>query len=80
MDWLFYLAAVTMLAMIGSIITLEVGQRSIQLLKDVPLAKSPNLPRISVIIPARNEEKHLEEALTSVLCQDHDDFEIIALN
>jgi cellulose synthase/poly-beta-1,6-N-acetylglucosamine synthase-like glycosyltransferase len=80
MDWLFYVATVTLLAMIGSIITLEVGKRSIKFLKDVQVSRTSNFPRISVVIPARNEEKNLEEALTSVLCQDYDRIEVIAID
>jgi cellulose synthase/poly-beta-1,6-N-acetylglucosamine synthase-like glycosyltransferase len=34
------------------------------------------LPRVSIVIPARNEERNLEEALRSVLALDYDNLEI----
>jgi glycosyltransferase involved in cell wall biosynthesis len=37
-------------------------------------------PRVSIIVPARNEEEHIEPALTSLLRLDYDNYEIIAVN
>lgn len=37
-------------------------------------------PRVSIIVPARNEEAALELALRSLLALDYPDFEIIAIN
>jgi len=39
-----------------------------------------NSPFVSVIIPARNEEKYIERCLLSLLSQDYPNFEIIALD
>ncbi|RLG10818.1 hypothetical protein DRN73_06905 [Candidatus Pacearchaeota archaeon] len=39
-----------------------------------------NNPKISVIIPAYNEEKYIEQAVNSVLSQSIKDFEIIIIN
>src|SRR4051812_7667339 len=36
--------------------------------------------RISVVIPARNEERQLEEALTKMLGQDHPNLEVILID
>ncbi len=38
------------------------------------------MPRVSVIIPARNEEKKIREALQSILSLDYPDIEFIVLN
>ena len=38
------------------------------------------LPAVSVVIPARNEERNLEQALASVLALDYPDLQIIAVN
>ncbi|HKD90309.1 MAG TPA: glycosyltransferase, partial [Terriglobales bacterium] len=38
------------------------------------------LPKLSIIIPARNEGSHLEAALRSVLALDYPDFEVIAID
>ena len=36
--------------------------------------------KVSVILPARNEEKFIEKCLDSLVKQDYDDYEIIAIN
>ena len=42
-----------------------------------PAARSP---RVTIIVPARNEEEHIEQSLTQLLQLDHDDYEVIAIN
>lgn len=37
-------------------------------------------PKVSVILPARNEERYIARCLDSLLAQDYSDFEIIAIN
>jgi glycosyltransferase involved in cell wall biosynthesis len=37
-------------------------------------------PKVSIILPARNEEKHIAKCLDSLLNQDYPTFEIIAVN
>jgi len=37
-------------------------------------------PRVSIIVPARNEEEHIEESLTRLLRLDYEDYEVIAVN
>lgn len=37
-------------------------------------------PRVSIIVPARNEEEHIEQALTQLLQLDYDNYEVIAIN
>ena len=44
-----------------------------------PVSPSCN-PRVSIIVPARNEEESIEQALTQLLVLDYDNYEIIALN
>jgi chlorobactene glucosyltransferase len=39
-----------------------------------------DLPFVSVIVPARNEEDYIERCLLSLLCQDYPNFEIIAVD
>lgn len=36
--------------------------------------------RVSVVVPARNEEQHIEECLRSVLAQDHRDLEVLVVD
>ena len=37
-------------------------------------------PKVSIILPARNEEKFIEKCLNSLVEQDYDNYEIIAIN
>jgi glycosyltransferase involved in cell wall biosynthesis len=37
-------------------------------------------PRVSIIVPARNEEKDIEQALTQLLDLDYDNYEVIAVD
>jgi glycosyltransferase involved in cell wall biosynthesis len=37
-------------------------------------------PRVSIIVPARNEEETIEQALNTVLALDYDNYEVIAVN
>lgn len=75
MELLLVLALATLLAHVATAIQVQLGNRSIRALRDLPpLAGS--LPRVSIVIPARNEERNLEGALRSVLALDYDDLEI----
>ncbi len=38
------------------------------------------LPRVSVLVPARNEEDHIGDCVRSLLAQDYPDFEVVVLN
>ncbi|HKV80644.1 MAG TPA: glycosyltransferase [Candidatus Sulfotelmatobacter sp.] len=44
-----------------------------------PVLPSGN-PRVSVIVPARNEEQTIEQALGTLLALDYDNYEVIAIN
>ena len=61
--------------------TIEIffGYRSIKYL-DYLYEYTEDLAKISVIIPARNEEKNLEQALRSVLSSNYPSFEVIVVN
>src|SRR3979409_2101897 len=37
-------------------------------------------PRVSIIVPARNEEEAVEQSLGTLLALDYDNYEIIAVN
>ena len=43
-------------------------------------APPPRFPRVSVLIPARNEESNIERCVTSLLAQDYPDFELLVLD
>jgi glycosyltransferase involved in cell wall biosynthesis len=44
-----------------------------------PILPSGN-PRVSIIVPARNEEETIEQALKTLLALDYDNYEVIAVN
>jgi cellulose synthase/poly-beta-1,6-N-acetylglucosamine synthase-like glycosyltransferase len=44
-----------------------------------PVAPMGN-PRVSIIVPARNEEETIEQALNTLLALDYDNYEVIAVN
>jgi cellulose synthase/poly-beta-1,6-N-acetylglucosamine synthase-like glycosyltransferase len=73
--FLLALALATFLLHVATAVQIQRGNRSIRFLKDLPPLTGP-LPRVSILIPARNEERNLEEALRSVLALDYDDLEI----
>ena len=56
------------------------GNRSTIYLQDAPGHLRGRLPRVSIVIPARNEERKIREALLSVLSQDYANLEFIVLN
>ena len=77
---LFYVALVTILFF--ALLSLEIfrGHKSLRFLKDFPpLENSSSIP-VSVIIPARNEEKNIEKALKSILNQDYKNQENIIVD
>jgi cellulose synthase/poly-beta-1,6-N-acetylglucosamine synthase-like glycosyltransferase len=68
-NFLFYLAIATLLFWTAFGIDLAFGNRSTRFLKDLPLPTEAPSHRVSIIIPARNEERNIEEALQSNLGQ-----------
>lgn len=78
--FLFALAIITLLFFVSFGLELALGNRTIKFLKTVPRLVSINPPRVSVIIPARNEEREIEVALQSVLTQNYDNLEVLAVN
>ena len=43
-------------------------------------APPAHLPRVSVLVPARNEEANIERCVASLLAQDYPDFEVLVLD
>jgi glycosyltransferase involved in cell wall biosynthesis len=78
---LLLLAVCTLLFMISFGIDLALGNRATEYLKAVPpWQESSDGPVLSIIIPGRNEEKHIEESLQSVLNQDYRNTEILVID
>jgi cellulose synthase/poly-beta-1,6-N-acetylglucosamine synthase-like glycosyltransferase len=79
-DPLFLLALATVLLILATFAELLRGNRLLRSLRDVPPWTGAPAPVISVVIPARNEERHVEEALQSVLAQDWEPLEIVVVD
>ncbi len=77
---LFYLALANaaICAIVG--IPLFFGMLKIRKLADVAWPDDRPLPRASVIVAARNEERNIEEGLRSLLNLDYDDLQIIVVD
>jgi glycosyltransferase involved in cell wall biosynthesis len=73
--FLLVLAALTLLVHLATAVEIWRGTRSIRRLAELPPLSGP-LPRVSIVIPARNEERNVEEALRSVLALDYGNLEI----
>jgi Glycosyl transferase family 2 len=74
-NFLLVLAAATLLIHLVTAFEIWRGNRSIRRLAELPPLSGP-LPRVSIVIPARNEERNVEAALRSVLALDYDNLEI----
>ena len=66
--WIYFLAYMTK------------SFRQAPTLESFDRAGSTRMPRVSVILPARNEERYIARCLDSLLVQDYSNFEIIAIN
>ncbi len=54
--------------------------KNVPRLKFLPNIQVSNFPMVSIILPARNEEKYIGKCLDSLLSQDFLNYEIIAIN
>lgn len=80
MDFLFLLALSIAIITILSAIDLFFGLRSMIKLNDVDVLTDENMPSVSLIVPACNEEEHIAAAINSFLKQSYANIEIIAVN
>ncbi|MBN1956943.1 MAG: glycosyltransferase [Desulfuromonadales bacterium] len=56
------------------------GSRRIDFLRQVPVQAAQQRPAVTIIAAARNEERHLHQAVLSLLNQDCPDLEVIIVN
>jgi glycosyltransferase involved in cell wall biosynthesis/uncharacterized membrane protein YhdT len=77
---LFWLALATLAFTMISMAVLVRGNRSIKLLGAVVVALPAPLPRVSIVVAARNEAHGIEAALDSLLAQDYPDYEIFVVD
>jgi glycosyltransferase involved in cell wall biosynthesis len=77
---LLMVAALTLLFWAGFSIDLIYGSFRTPSLKKIVPCQNNAPPKVSVIIPARNEERNIEVALQSVLRQDYPNLEFFVIN
>jgi glycosyltransferase involved in cell wall biosynthesis len=85
MDYVYWIAgAILGLAWFSRIVDAALGMPSVADVSRPEWNRNPVLPsgdpRVSVIVPARNEEETIEQALRTLLALDYDNYEVIAVN
>lgn len=80
MDYVLLLAIAVFTIVFLSTIDLIFGIRSMTKLSTVAQIHGEELPMVSVVVPACNEEENIESAIRSLLRQDYTNLEIIAVN
>ena len=82
----FYWIAGTILALawFSRIVDAAIGMPSVADISRPEWNRDPVVPtgdpRVSIIVPARNEEETIEQALKTLLALDYDNYEVIAVN
>ena len=75
--WLYFELSVT--AFVGCLVALTlINWRLLPRIDRAPAPRSR--PRVSVLVPARNEEANIGACVRSLLAQDYDDFEVVVLD
>jgi len=77
---LFWLAVVTVAFFAAAFVELARGGRSLKLLHQLPPADPARMPSVSIVIAARNEARGIEPALRSVLRQQGERIEVVAVD
>lgn len=77
---LFWLAVITLILTLFAALDLFSGNRRVVALRELPPAPGNNLPPVSVVVAARNEQRNLREALQSLLTLDYPSLELIVVN
>jgi hypothetical protein len=72
------LAVCTTLVLVAVLLDFAIGGRRVRALENV--APGDVFPRVSIVVPARNEARSIEGALRSLLRLDYPEFEVIALD
>ncbi len=63
-----------------SALDLALGIKKMTRLSSISPLKSEKTPMVSIIVPACNEEKNVEQAMRTLLHQDYVNYEVIAVN
>lgn len=74
------ISLLSLLIVVYSAVIIAVGTMKMKKLGDTHLSGDAVLPKVSVIVPACNEEKNIEKAILSLLAQEYDNMEIVVIN
>jgi glycosyltransferase involved in cell wall biosynthesis len=77
---LVWLALMDLGALLAALGLYVLGMRRMRRLRDVPIPPWDAWPSVSLIAPARNEERHIERAVRSLLARDYTRLEITLVN
>src|SRR5436190_23804461 len=77
---LLYLALLNLAVVFVCLALLALGRYHVRRLINTSLAELPTWPRVSLIAPARNEERHIESAVRSLTRLDYPNLEITIIN
>lgn len=80
MAFLFWTASVTLILYTLAALDLFIGNRKVLALRDVPPLSGSNPPSVSIIVPARNEQRNIREALQSLLELNYPNYELIVVD
>jgi cellulose synthase/poly-beta-1,6-N-acetylglucosamine synthase-like glycosyltransferase len=80
MTFLFWIASITLIVYTLAALDLFIGNRKVLALRDISPLFGSNPPRVSIIVPARNEQRNIREALQSLLALDYPDYELIVVD
>jgi cellulose synthase/poly-beta-1,6-N-acetylglucosamine synthase-like glycosyltransferase len=83
-DFYWIAGAILALAWFSRIVDAALGMPSVADVSRPEWDRNPvtplGNPRVSIIVPARNEEEIIEQALNTLLALDYDNYEVIAVN
>src|SRR5687767_2230273 len=77
---LLALAVINLLVVVTLIILLGIGDRMTARIKDLPMPEGMRLPRVSLVAPARNEQRNIEQAVRTLMTLDYPDLQITLVN
>jgi len=80
MTFLSWIAIICLFLTLAAFLEIRWGTRQMTRIKNVPPVGQEHAPKVSVIIPACNEEATIEPALRSVLTLHYPDLEVIVVN
>jgi glycosyltransferase involved in cell wall biosynthesis len=80
MTTLLVIATATLILSVIALLDLVIGNRKVRALREMSPVAAPDHQRVSIIVAARNEERNIREALSSLLELSYPDYELIVVD